>query len=104
MAMDGIGGYKNINNFPPINKNQSSTPALKNDEPTFGEVLNNKIENVNHKMLSADEEVKLILGGKSSNLHETMISLEKADISFRFMMKIRNKLVESYREVMRMQV
>ena len=38
------------------------------------------------------------------SLHETMIAMEQADVSFRFMMQVRNKIVEAYQEILRMQV
>jgi len=52
---------------------------------------------------SADHEAeKLALGG--GNLHEAALSLEKADVALRLATKVRNKLVEAYQEVMRMNV
>jgi len=45
-----------------------------------------------------------LIAGESKNLHETMIAMEKADISFRLMMGVRNKIIEAYQEIMRMQV
>ena len=42
--------------------------------------------------------------GKSKNIHETMIALNKADIAFRMTLQVRNKLVEAYQEIIRMQV
>ncbi|MEK6730065.1 MAG: flagellar hook-basal body complex protein FliE, partial [Planctomycetota bacterium] len=42
--------------------------------------------------------------GKVENVHEVMIAMSKAEISFKFMMEARNKLIETYKEVMRMQM
>jgi flagellar hook-basal body complex protein FliE len=42
--------------------------------------------------------------GKSNNIHETMIAAEKADLSLRLMVQVRNKIIEAYQEVMKMQV
>ena len=42
--------------------------------------------------------------GRSHNIHETMIALDKADVSFRMLTKVRNKAVEAYQEIMRMQI
>jgi flagellar hook-basal body complex protein FliE len=51
----------------------------------------------------ADQEAeKVALGG--GNLHETALALEKADVALRLATKVRNKLVEAYQEVMRMNV
>ena len=42
--------------------------------------------------------------GRSSNLHEAMIAIQKAEISFKMMMQVRNKIISAYQEVMRMSV
>jgi flagellar hook-basal body complex protein FliE len=42
--------------------------------------------------------------GQTANLHETMIALEKADVSFQLMLQVRNKIVGAYEEIMRMQL
>jgi len=52
----------------------------------------------------ADTSIEQLVAGNTKNLHETMIALEKADISFRLMMEVRNKIIEAYHEIMRMQV
>ena len=45
-----------------------------------------------------------VINGESENLHEAMASLEEASLSFQLMLEIRNKLLESYKEVERMQI
>jgi flagellar hook-basal body complex protein FliE len=42
--------------------------------------------------------------GQTSNLHEVIVAMSEADLSFRLMMQVRNKLLEAYKEIMRMQV
>ena len=69
----------------------------------FGEVLKDSIKKVNALQLEADEAIKSFAKGESKDIHETMIAVQKADISFQMMMQIRNKIVEAYQEVMRMQ-
>mgnify|MGYP005847791777 CR=1 FL=1 len=71
---------------------------------SFGETLKESLQQINTLQVRADQAVQEMAGGRSDNIHETMILLEKADISFRLMMQVRNKLVEAYQEVMRMQV
>ena len=50
----------------------------------------------------AGQAIEHFAQGENGSLHETLISVEKADISFKFMMSVRNKMVDAYREVMRM--
>ncbi len=71
---------------------------------TFGEFLMQSIEDVNSKQVKAESSIGELLSGKSNGLHETMLSVEKADVSLRLIVKVRNKALESYKEIMRMQV
>ena len=76
----------------------------KTNEDSFSKMLKNGIEEVNIAMKSADKSSLDLVSGKSSNLHETMLSVAKAEIGFTALVQIRNKAVEAYQEVMRMQV
>ncbi len=71
---------------------------------SFGEMLKGTIRDVNQLQMEADTSIKQLIAGESKNLHETMIAMEKANISFRLMMEVRNKIIEAYHEIMRMQV
>jgi len=70
----------------------------------FSETLKESIKEINNLQIHADMAMEQMANGESRNLHETMILLEKADNSFRLMMQVRNKLLEAYNEIMRMQV
>jgi len=71
---------------------------------SFGEVLKGSIREVNQLQGKADTSINQLIAGESKNLHETMIAMEKADISFRLMLEVRNKIIDAYHEIMRMQV
>lgn len=70
----------------------------------FGELLKNALSGVNDAQLNADEAVKKVLNGETENIHDTMIALQKADVSLKLMLEVRNKLLEAYQEIMRTQV
>lgn len=70
----------------------------------FGEVLKNSIAEVNQAQVSADHAAQQIAAGETKDLHGAMIKLEEADISLRLMVQVRNKAVEAYQEIMRLQV
>jgi flagellar hook-basal body complex protein FliE len=80
-----------------------TTPA-QNIGGKFAEALKGSIAEVNQAQLAADHAAEQIAAGESKNLHEAMIKLEEADISLRLMVQVRNKAVEAYQEIMRMQV
>ncbi|MBN1546754.1 MAG: flagellar hook-basal body complex protein FliE, partial [Syntrophaceae bacterium] len=69
----------------------------------FKAVLKNAIEDVNNLQLQADDAVAKLQANKGS-MHEALIAMEKANLSFQTMVQVRNKIVEAYQEVMRMQV
>ena len=59
---------------------------------------------VNLDQHQADHAIKEMVAGRSKNLHETLLAVEKADSSLKLMMQVRNKVLDAYREIMRMQV
>jgi flagellar hook-basal body complex protein FliE len=70
---------------------------------SFAETLGGALQKVDDMQMEADGQAeKVALGG--GNLHEMSLALEKADVSMRLAMKVRNKLVEAYQEIMRMSV
>ena len=80
-----------------------ATPAAGTTD--FAQVLQNSIEQVNQTQQQADTlAANFAAGDSSANLHEVMISLQKANVSFQEMVQVRNKLVSAYNDVMNMQV
>lgn len=71
---------------------------------SFTNVLDRAIGEVDGKMKVAEMEKAKVLSGESSNLHQSMIAMQEAGVAFTLMVEMRNKLVESYQELMRMQV
>lgn len=71
---------------------------------TFGEVLAKSIGDVNSLQKEANMAIEKLATGKSKNLSETMLAIERADLAFKQMNQVRLKVVEAYREMMRMQV
>jgi flagellar hook-basal body complex protein FliE len=70
----------------------------------FLETLSKTMDEVNEEQLSADQAIKDVVAGKSKNIHETMLQIQKAELSLKTMMQVRNKILEAYKEIMRMQV
>jgi flagellar hook-basal body complex protein FliE len=95
---------KSIIPFGRIPAAPTSASAGNNRAGGFGELLEKTINEVNQSQLDSDKAVEQLQTGQAKNIHETMIALEKADISMRLMVQIRNKVVDAYQEIMRMQV
>ncbi len=70
----------------------------------FGQVLEESIAKVNLDQVQADHAIKEMIAGRNKNIHETMLAIERADTSLKMMMQVRNKVLEAYKEVMKMQV
>jgi len=71
---------------------------------SFGSVLKDAIQDINKLQSDADKTIAKVQLEDASSIHEAMIALEKAGISFQVMMQVRNKILDAYQEVMRMQV
>lgn len=71
---------------------------------SFMQTLQDSVESVNAQQVQADDLAARFAAGQVENVHDAMISMEKAALSFKFMVEVRNKLLEGYQEVMRMQV
>lgn len=100
---------KDVTNFPgiaglggPEGVGRSSGPQ--EGEGSFASVLKKSLGEVNAMQQKADAAITALATGEKVSLHETMIAMEQADVSFRMMMQVRNKIVEAYQEILRMQV
>jgi flagellar hook-basal body complex protein FliE len=71
--------------------------------PGFGDALTSAIEQVDKVQSDADLQVTNLVQGKEQDVHSALIAVEKADISFQLMMQVRNKIVNAYQEIARMQ-
>ena len=70
---------------------------------SFEKDLGHAIDAVDRLQLDADEQATRVAQG-AGNLHEVALALEKADVGMRLAMKVRNKVVDTYNEIMRMSV
>ena len=83
----------------------SPSQSVSGTEPSsFGQVLKDSIDKVNQYQADADHATKELIAGRNKNIHETMLTVERADASLKMMMQVRNKVLEAYKEIMKMQV
>ncbi|MCB9060054.1 MAG: flagellar hook-basal body complex protein FliE [Halobacteriovoraceae bacterium] len=120
MAVETIGQFNNmLNKFdskswiksaelgqPMSSSNIKTLNELRpgEDRKTFGEMLAGAIGDVNDLQLKANEAIQKLATGKSKDIAETMLAVEQAEIAFKTMNQIRQKVVDAYKEIMRMQV
>ncbi len=78
--------------------------AAKAEGTDFASVIKKAVDGVSAQGNEANKLVEGLASGEHANIHETMIAVEKAGISFRLMTKVSQKVIDAYREVMRMQI
>lgn len=83
------------------NPAQSAGPV---SSGSFGKVMGKLVNEVDTQMKTSQTERTKVLTGESANLHQAMIASQESNVAFTFMVELRNKLVESYQELMRAQV
>ena len=83
---------------------QGLQPGQANEGVSFSDILRNSVDQVNTYQHQADTAINELVAGRNKNIHETMLSIEQADTSLKLMMQVRNKILDAYREIMRMQV
>jgi len=80
---------------------------LNNTEPkgaSFADMVSREVMVINEQINTSEFNLRELAAGRADNLHQVMVSLNKAKLSFEMMVEVRNKLLEGYQEIMRMQV
>jgi flagellar hook-basal body complex protein FliE len=97
-VVDKIGGIN------PLKQNVSVNQSVKKQNGSeFSKVLSDALKSVNEQQKNVEKMADDFAMGKVSNIHELIVEAEKASISLRLTVEVRNKIVEAYREIMRMQ-
>ncbi|NMA64938.1 MAG: flagellar hook-basal body complex protein FliE [Clostridiaceae bacterium] len=99
MAVYGIDTVKNI-----INTSKIENIVNTKDSVSFKDIIVDALKNVNTLEQESIKMTEDFIAGKTDNIHSVMIASEKAAISLQFVMEVRNKVLEAYQEIMRMQV
>jgi flagellar hook-basal body complex protein FliE len=71
---------------------------------SFGKMLTDSIDKVNRLQVAANSSIDDLVTGKQTDIHRTMVAMEKASISFELLMQIRNKVISAYDRIMRMPI
>ncbi|MFO7653905.1 MAG: flagellar hook-basal body complex protein FliE [Candidatus Krumholzibacteriia bacterium] len=70
----------------------------------FASQLSSALQEVNRLQVNRDDTVEQMVRGEMTEVHDVMVAAEEAQLAFELMLEVRNKLLESYQEIMRMQV
>lgn len=83
---------------------QGTTGSGEVSSKNFADTLKDAIGNVNQLQKASDKGMENLATGKTDNVADVMIAAEKADIALRVMVQVRNKIIDAYQEIMKMQV
>jgi flagellar hook-basal body complex protein FliE len=102
-------GTQSLNSLDGAQKTKMAMPlpdGMRLAQPTesFGNMLEGLVTSVSGKQAEANALTKQVLLGENDQLHQSVIAMQEASVAFGLMVEVRNKLVESYQELMRMQV
>jgi flagellar hook-basal body complex protein FliE len=98
MQINAISSIMGVSGMPAI-----KPPASVSGEG-FGQILTDAVNDLNESQLRADDLVQQLATGGDVELHDVMIAQEQADLSFQLAIQVRNKVLEAYQEIMRMQI
>ena len=97
MPAEGNIGVKSIDVAPVYSSFSSSGVSFK-------KLLQNNLNKVNEMQLLSHQESIKFATGESDNLHELMITLEEAKLALQLAVEVRNKILDAYQEILRMQI
>lgn len=100
-ANDWVKSIETKEDMGPIGIEESLGPIQKS---SFAELLASSVNDVNDLQKEANQAIQKLVTGENKNIHETMLTVEKAEIAFRTMNQIRMKVIDAYKEIMKMQV
>jgi len=101
MQISAIGNISGLTQSLPI---QGAQAAPQSPAVGFGNLLQDMVGKVSELQNNADQSIQSLATGQGKGLHEVMLAVEKASISFQMLTQVRNKAVEAYQEIMRMPV
>lgn len=81
-----------------------SQPAPVQANGAFGNIVSQGLEAVNRDLMVTQRDMQELATGNVQNLHQIMIRLEESRLSFQLLMQVRNRLLEGYQDIMKMQI
>jgi flagellar hook-basal body complex protein FliE len=89
-----------------IRNDKMNADALRgtDNSPSFADTLKNAVTSVNQMSKESDVQIQKLATGENKNIAEVMIQAEKASVAVKLLTQVRNKIIDAYQEVMKMQV
>ena len=87
-----------------LNPTQNVTPSNNGQKSQFSNFLDSALQQLDNSQKNADKAVMDMATGQAPDLHTAMVALEKANLNITLAVEVRNKVLDAYHEVMRMQI
>ncbi len=87
----------------PLEKARPEKKVAHDPVSDFKKILSQSVEEVNGLLTNADQSAQEMVAGKM-DIHQAMIAIEQASISFSLLLQVRNKMLEAYQQIMQMQI
>lgn len=100
MAVDSVNGVSTLLNA----LNSTSGASAENTGTNFSDLLKDAIGQVQETNAANQADSLKLLSGQSSDIHSSLIEAQKAELTFNLTVQVRNKVIDAYNEVMRMQL
>lgn len=104
MSIEAIAALSAIQPIDPIAPGLAAAPTQAAPAPGFADWFGEQLAATNDKMAVADQGLQKMALGEPVNLHQVMIDLEEAKMSMQLVLQVRNRLLDAYQDVMRMQM
>ena len=103
-GIQGLGAHDEVAGALPRGAVMADTSATFGVQPSFGRMVADGLQKLNQELKASQADLQGLALGETRNLHEVMVRLEESRIAFQLMLQVRNRVLEAYQEVMRMQV
>jgi len=90
--------------LPLVQEKMNNSQIIKKGDETFIDALKGFVADVNNQQIESKNATESFIKGEPVDIHDVMITVEKAKTSFELLMELRNKGLDLYREVLRMQI
>lgn len=99
MAIQSIGTNSILNNL-----NISNTTEQKTNGTSFSNVLSDAISKINDSEVNANNKIESLIKGEDVEMHEVMLAMQESVLSLQALIEVRNKTVEAYQEISKLQL
>ncbi|MFN7934639.1 MAG: flagellar hook-basal body complex protein FliE [Bryobacteraceae bacterium] len=104
MAIDPLSAIRFPNPVEPLDSVSLSPQAKKTAQSSFGDLFEQAVVRVEQAHQDGEQKIGSLLRGEKQELHEVVLATQRADLTFDYFLQVRNKFVQAYQEIMRMQM